>query len=181
MSELGDFVRLSPALLEEIRAVPQTSYFRLTEEFGPPERLELDWEWRPFAGLMDAAGFPINPVTSGSIFPDERMSFGAQSDSRSLSPAQVARAADLLERTPFDVLAVHLRAVLEDQATETVDYDPTSPTYRQPLPPGRLVRPQLPEELVEDRRVQLAARYPDLVAFFRTAAANGECTVFWAA
>jgi hypothetical protein len=181
MSELGDFVRLSPVLLEEIRAVPETSYFRMTDEFGSPERLELDWEWRPYAGLFDAAGFSLNPVTSGSIFPDEHMSFGAHSDSHSLSATEVVQAADLLRWTPFEALAVHLHTVLEDQATVTIDYDRTSPGYHKPLPPEKVVRPHLPDDLVRDRRVQLAERYGDLVAFFRTAADRGECTVFWAA
>ena len=170
MSVLGDFVRLSPALLEEIRAVPETAYLRMTGEFGAPERLELDWEWRPYAGLFDAAGFPLNPVSSGSPYPDERSAFGAEGDAHSLSVLEVVQAADLLSRTPFEVLEVHLRAVLEDQATVTIDYDYTSPGYHQPLAPEKVVRPHLPDDLVHDRRVQLAERYGYLVAFFRAAA-----------
>jgi hypothetical protein len=181
VSVLGDFVRLSPVLLEEIRAVPETSYLRLTDGFGPPERLELDWEWRPYGGLFDAAGFPVNPVRSGTIFPNEHMSFGTYGDSHSLSETEVAQAADLLARTPFEALAVHLRTVLEDQATVTIDYDYTSPGYHKPLPPEKVVRPHLPDELIRDRHYQLAERYGELVAFFRTAADRGECAVFWAA
>jgi hypothetical protein len=168
-------------MLEEIRAVPETSYFRLTDEFGPPERLELDWQWRPFAGLFDAAGFSLNPVTSGSIFPDEHTSFGAHSDSHTLSATEVVQAADLLRRTPFEALAVHLRTVLEDQATVTIDYDRTSPGYHKSLPPEKVVRPHLPDEFVRERHDQLAERYEELVAFFRAAADRGDCTIFWAA
>lgn len=181
MSVLGDFVRLSPALLAEIGADPLTAPFRLLDGYGSPGRLALDWEWRPFAGLFDAVGFPLNPVSSGALFPDAEHAFGAEGDSHVLMVHEVVRAADLLVRTPFDMLAPHLHHVLEEQAIQTVDYDLESPTFEQKLPPERWIRPEISDEEVEMRRGQLAARYPELVAFFRAAAGNGECTVFWAA
>jgi hypothetical protein len=106
MSVLGDIIRLSPALREEIRADPSTAYDRVTS-FGGPERPELDWEWKLFAPLFAAGGLRVNPFRSGAWFPDEATAFGAAGDAgaRSLDPHQVAEAAALLEQTSVCVLS----------------------------------------------------------------------------
>ena len=75
MSLLGDLIRLSPELREQIRAESSTAYDRVTA-FGGPRRLELDWEWKLFAPLFAAASFRINPFRSGALFPDEQTAFG---------------------------------------------------------------------------------------------------------
>ncbi|MFI6823196.1 hypothetical protein ACIBJE_19885 [Micromonospora sp. NPDC050187] len=64
------------------------------------------------AFLMDAAHFPINPITTGSLFPDEQTAWSRDGDSHSLIPEQVAQVAAHLKSTPFDVLAPHVRAAL---------------------------------------------------------------------
>ncbi|MBL7255258.1 hypothetical protein [Paractinoplanes lichenicola] len=180
MSLLGDLIRLSPGLREDIRGDPSTAYERVTK-FGGAERLELDWEWKVFGPLFAAAGFGVNPFRSGALFPDAENAFGAWGDSRSLDPAQVVEAAALLERTPFAALAPRLRDALVERDTVRVDYDFESPTYGQPLPPERIVTPVFSDERVEMYRIQLADRYDDLTGFFATAARHGECTIFWAA
>src|SRR4051812_39674180 len=136
MSLLGDVIRLSPALREEIRADPSTAYDRVTS-FGAPERLELDWEWKLFAPLFVAAGFRVNPFRSGTLFPDEATAFGAggNASARSLDPHQVAEAAALLEQTPFAVLAPRVSDALVERDTVRTDHDHGSPTYGKPLPP----------------------------------------------
>jgi hypothetical protein len=180
VSLLGDVIRLSPELREEIRADPSTAYDRVTT-FGEPERLELDWEWKLFAPLFALGGFRINPFLSGALFPDEETAFGARGDSRSLDPDQVGEVAAVLERTAFAALVPHLRDALVEHGTVRVDYEYGSSTYGQPLPPERIVTPTFSDERVESYRIQLAVRYGDLNDFYSAAARNGECTIFWAA
>ena len=180
MSLLGDVIRLSPELREEIGADPSTAYERVTS-FGGPERLELDWEWKLFAPLFAAAGFRVNPFRSGALFPDAETAFGAWGDARSLDPQQVAEVAALLERTPFSILAPALRDALVERDTVRVDYDYESPTYGQPLPLERIVTPAFSDEQVESYRIRLADRYEDLTSFYSAAVRLAECTIFWAA
>jgi hypothetical protein len=179
VSELGDLVRLPPALSAEIASVPDAAYERMTNGFGAPERLELDWQWKPFGALMETAGFPVNPFRSGELFPNEETAFGADGDSRVLSVGQVATVARVLQRTPFDVLGAHLREYLEDEATAKTVMDYRSPDYRKPLPPEQWIRSEVEEDVVRDRYGQLDESYRDLTDFYRVAAANGEQTVFW--
>ncbi|WP_246612478.1 DUF1877 family protein [Paractinoplanes bogorensis] len=160
---LGDLIRLSPELRDEIRADPSTAYDRATS-FDGPERLELDWEWKLFGPLFTAAGFRVNPFRSGS----PGVPF---SGALSLEPNEVAEAAATLEKTPFAVHVPHLRGALVERDTVRVDHDYESP----------VVTPTFPDDEVESYRSRLAPRYDDLTAFYRTAADHGECTVFWAA
>ncbi|GAB1645710.1 hypothetical protein [Krasilnikovia sp. MM14-A1259] len=180
MSLLGDVIRLSPELREEIRADAATAYDRVTS-FDGVERLELDWEWKVFAPLFAAAGFRVNPFRSGALFPDEETAFGALGDARSLDPDQVVEASDLLEQTPFTVLVPRLRDALVERDTVRVDFDRESPTYGRPLPLQRIVTPTFSDEQVESYRIRLADRYDDLTNFYRAAARHGQCTIFWAA
>lgn len=162
MSVLGDLARLDPDLLEELRAAPDEAYGHLLD-MAPEYRLDLDRDWVVLSFLMDAAEFPLNPVTAGDPFPDQDTAWGARGDcplSRSLAPSDVARAADLLHGTPFDLLEPHLPAALAVH--------------------NRLGVP-LTTERVENIRRLLAQRYGALVTFFGSAAKNGQCTVFWAA
>lgn len=180
MSVLGEFVRLDPELLEEIRAHPQAAYVRLSG-WQEVARLDLGRAWKRLGALMDAAHFPINPINTGSFYPDERTSWGAQLDSRSLTAEEVTRAAAHLSRTPFDVLKPHLRQVLEEEDGILVNLDPASPRYLEPLSPEEAAQLRIPDERVRDIELNLAEGYEALVAFFDTAAKNGQCTVFWAA
>ncbi|GAB2585362.1 hypothetical protein Aab01nite_52970 [Paractinoplanes abujensis] len=175
MSLLGDLVRLSPQLREDIRSHPATAYERMTT-FGDPERLELDWEWKLFGPLFTAAGFSVNPFRSGVLFPEEPNGFA-----RALDPPQVAEASARLDRTPFTALAPHLLGALVERDTVRVDYDYDSPTYGRPLPPERIVTPSFTDEELDSYRTRLTASYTDLTHFYRAATHNGECTVFWAA
>ncbi|MGC5332466.1 DUF1877 family protein [Micromonospora sp. DT62] len=166
MSVLGDFARLSPEQLEEFRTMPSVDAYSQLADFDEPGcRLDLDRTWSRLAFLIDAAHLPINPITVGSFFPDERTAWGQDGDSRSLTPEQVAQAAVHLMSTPFDVLAPHVRAALTAE-------------YRGPLnrKQSRYVSDILPW-ITE----HLAAHYRALVEFFDAAARNNQCTVFWAA
>jgi hypothetical protein len=48
--------------------------------------------WDGLAALVDTAHFPINPIAAGSLYPDERTSWGADADSRSLTVEKVGQA-----------------------------------------------------------------------------------------
>ena len=178
MSQLGDLVRLPARLRAEIVADRRTAYDRMTGEFDVPKRLALDWEWRPFRDLMELAGWRVNPFTGGSPFPGDDEHWD---DAYTLDPAQVADVAARLRDTPFGTFAPHLRTVFGEGAMLTLDGDPTSPTYLRELPPERWEPRRLSDDWIRDRHEQLAARYAELVEFYRAAAAGGECTVFWAA
>jgi hypothetical protein len=180
MSVLGDVIRLPTSRLEGIRADPSRAYDEVTR-FWQPERVELDWEWKPFGTLFEAAGFFVNPFRSGTLFPDEETAFGANGDSRSLDPNQVVEVAARLERTSFASLTPLLRTILVEWRTIRIDNEFQSPTYRQPLPPSRIVPAVIPDERFETYRVQLASRYEELTTFYRVASRNNECTIFWAA
>lgn len=180
MSVLGDLIRLPTSRLNEIRADPSTAYDEVTN-FRLPARLELDWEWQPFGMLFDAAGFVVNPFRSGTLFPDEKTAFGADGDCRSLDPRQVVEVAARLEQTSFESLTPRLRTVLIEWKTIRVDQDFPSPTYGQPLPPQRIVPAVISDERIETYREHLAGQYADLTDFYRAAAQNTECTIFWAA
>ncbi|WP_406045728.1 hypothetical protein OG799_15370 [Micromonospora sp. NBC_00898] len=130
---------------------------------------------------MDAAHFPINPVTAGSLYPDERTSWGARADSRSLTVEEVARAAAHLSQTPFDVLRPQLRQVLEEEEGILVNLDPASPHYLEPLSPEEAAQVRMSDVTVRNIELILADRYEALVVFFDAAAGAGQCTVFWAA
>lgn len=64
---LGDIIRLSPALLEEIRTDPSAADDRVTS-FRAPERLELDWEWK-----LLALSFAAESPTYRQPLPPERI------------------------------------------------------------------------------------------------------------
>lgn len=180
MSALGDLIRLPLARRERIRLNPSGAYDEVST-FWPPERLELDWEWKPFGILFDAAGFSVNPFRSGALFPDPETAFGADCDSRTLDPSQVAEVADLLTQMSFEVLCALLRDALVEWCTVRVDHDFGSPTYGQALSPHQVVPAAISDAETEKYRVRLAGPYADLATFYRAAARDNECTVFWAA
>ncbi|GAA2649547.1 DUF1877 family protein [Paractinoplanes durhamensis] len=168
MSWLGEFRRVPAARLEEIRARPADAYDRIVALAG---MLDLDRAWQRLSALMDRAGFPVNPIAGGTPFPDASHAFGREGDSRALSADQVAAAAAHLARTPFDELAVHLRAQLESEewvAIKELAWPPEPVAY------------QVDEEMERALLDTLAESYKELVAFFAEAAAEQECTVFWA-
>ncbi|MFI0796690.1 DUF1877 family protein [Micromonospora rubida] len=179
---LGDFVRLDPELLAQIRSTPTQAYDRLTR-FPESSRLDLGTAWQRLVALMDTARFPINPVAAGSIFPDERTSWGAEADSRVLAAEEVAQASAHLNQTPFEVLVPHLQQILKDEDKILVNLDPTpgSPHYLKPLSPEEAAQWRISDEALRNIELVLADRYEALVAFFDTAANHGQCTVFWAA
>jgi hypothetical protein len=119
--------------------------------FAAPERLELDWEWRLFRDLMGLAGWRVNPFSGGAPFPSAESHWDDYC-AQTLDPAQVAGVAARLRDEPFATLAPHLPAALAPDTT-----------------------------WLAERHELLAGRYPELVEFYRAAAENGECTVFWAA
>ncbi|WP_406062946.1 DUF1877 family protein [Micromonospora sp. NBC_00860] len=180
MSVLGDFVRLDPETLTQLRSTPVEAYERLTL-FPEAARLDLGQAWRRLAALMDAAHFPINPITAGSLYPDERHAWGAQADSRCLGVEEVSRSSLHLSRTPFDVLTPHLRQILEEEQGILVDLDPASPQYLEPLSAEMAADGPMSNEEIHNIQLVLADRYEALVAFFGAAAKGGQCTVFWAA
>lgn len=159
MSVLGDFVRMEPDQLEEIRSTPEDAYDRLTF-FDPACKLDLDRAWSRLAFVMDAAGFPLNPITAGRLFPDVDSAWGAELDSRSLNADQVATASAFLRHTPFEVLAPYVPAAYAAEGRINTDPGP---------------------EILAAVHDQLASRYRALVEFFDAAAREGQCTVFWAA
>jgi hypothetical protein len=93
----------------------------------------------------------------------------------------VVEVAARFERTSFASLTPLLRPALVEWRTIRIDNDFQSPTYRQLLRPSRIVPAVIPDERIETYRVQLASRYEELTSFYRVAARNNECTIFWAA
>ena len=172
MSWLGEFRRLPVVLLEEIRAAPQEAYDRVAVL---DDMLDLDRAWQRLAALMDRADFPLNPISAGALFPDERHAFGRDGDSRALTPEQVAMAAAHFSRTPFDVLAVHLRPLLDSE-----QWVPIPDPLLAPPAPAEVGTYRVDDETERAIRRTLAASYRELVAFFAAAAKHRQCTVFWA-
>ncbi|WP_431896774.1 DUF1877 family protein [Micromonospora haikouensis] len=180
MSVLGEFVRLDPELLGQVRSTPTQAYDRLSR-FSESSRLDLGQAWQRLAALMDAARFPLNPVSAGSVFPDECTSWGAEADSRVLTAKEVAQASAHLNQAPFEVLMPHLRQVVEGEEGILVNLDPGSPHYLEPLSPEEAAKWRVPDERLRTIAPFLADRYEALVAFFDVAAKSAQCVVFWAA
>ncbi|WP_308159750.1 DUF1877 family protein [Micromonospora sp. C81] len=177
---LGDLARLSIDELEEIRRLRVADAYDRLADFDPVRRLDLDRDWRRLAALMDAAGFPINPITGGSLFPDERRAWGDEIRSRHLNVDEVAQGAEHLNRVSFDLLAPHMRSVLEAEGGQHVDLDPSSPDHLKAIALSEQGRIAIPDEVVHDATQVVGERYHRLVAFFDAAARHNQCTVFWA-
>ncbi|GAA0466358.1 hypothetical protein Ade02nite_46750 [Paractinoplanes deccanensis] len=169
MSVLGEFRRVAPEELERIRAVPELARDRADRL---PAWLDLDRAWERLAALMDRAGFPVNPISGGEPFPDERHAFG-----RSLTPAQVATAATHLARTPFGELEPHLRPLLDGEGWFQLPEQP----LLEPFVPTEADFHPVDDETARAIRDTLAEAYAELAQFFTAAARDGQCTVFWAA
>ncbi|MFI6823200.1 DUF1877 family protein [Micromonospora sp. NPDC050187] len=158
VSLLGESVRLSMDHLEELRRLPSSDSYRQLTEFDAAYCIDLDRFWKRLAPLMDAAAFPVNPITGGSPFPDERRAWTKGPVARWLSVQEVALVAGHLNRTSYDVLVSHIRAVLEAGSSSYVD-----------------------DEWVAEVETLLAEPYRELVDFYKAAAIHGQCTIFWAA
>jgi hypothetical protein len=175
VSWLGEFRRVSAVLLEEIRATPEEAYDRVAIL---DDMLDLDRAWQRLAALMDRAEFPLNPITAGTPYPDERHAFGRDADSRALTTEQVAAAAEHLSLTAFAVLGAHLRPLLDAEAWIPIP-DPNAPMLGV-SPPAEVDTYQVSAETERAIRSTLAASYAEMVTFFAVAAEEGQCTVFWA-
>ncbi|MDI6103851.1 DUF1877 family protein [Actinoplanes sp. NEAU-A12] len=173
MSLLGEFRRLPADLLEEIRATPRDAYDRLADL---DDMLDLDRSWERLAKLIDRTGFPLNPITAGTPFPDEHHAFGRAGGSRALTIEEVAAAAERLSQVPFDVLQANLRPLLETEPISPQSFE--SQMLGWPFDP-RLDVNRLKAEREQAVRITLAGSYSDLVRFFCVAAEKQDCTVFW--
>ncbi|XVV15301.1 DUF1877 family protein [Actinoplanes sp. CA-131856] len=174
MSVLGEFRRVSPAVLEEIRADPERAWDQVDRL---PDDLDLDRAWERLATLMDKAGFPLNPISGGTLFPDEAHAFGRDGDSRALTPAQVAEVAARLSRTPFTDLEPHLRPMLDAEGW----FQLPEPPLLEPFTPTEVDFHPVDDETAQAIRNTLAEAYDELAEFFTAAAQNNQSTVFWAA
>jgi hypothetical protein len=197
VSVLGEFVRLDPQLLEDVRRDPD-AYQRLID-FDPAAHLDLDRAWARLALLLDEAGFLLNPIRAGDLFPDGSSAWGYAGDSRALSVDQVRQAAIYLNATPFGDLAAHVPAValalgyvgpftperlqgLEKYVKNLETLPSAGPAVgtRTVIAAGGVFGDAADAELT-NLRDSLERWYVNLVEFFRAAAAAGQCTVFWAA
>lgn len=156
---------MSPETLEDIRSEPPRAHDRVHDL---PDSLDVDRDWKRLAALLDLAGFPVNPMTGGEVFPDERYSWGGNGDALALTTEQVTLVADRLAGTPFDQVAQHLPH-LHAQGWQSVH------------PDGHLHPITAEEDMAAAVRERLAEAYAQLTAFFAAAAANGQRTIFWAA
>lgn len=168
MSQLGEFRRLSPEMLEELR--PHSGLEAYDRVARLDDMLDLDRAWRWLAALADRAAFPVNPITAGVPFPDERRAWGNEVASRLLDPERVAAAAAHLANTPFEILETHLRPLLDFEAQAPVPGQP-------PNADAEVVR--VDEEREQAIRNTLARSYDEMVSFFESAAKAGQCTIFW--
>ncbi|MEU5529390.1 DUF1877 family protein [Micromonospora chersina] len=157
MSVLGDVAMVSAAELDTLRSEGNAySYLSGTEV----PKVDLDRYWDGLRFVMDAIGFPVNPI-GGRPYPDERSAWGhgmPNSDSCALAPDEVRQAAASLVATPFTALEIHLPAA-NVAGLYPGNYDWTSLATR----------------------TNAGHYYGTLVAFFQEAAAARHCTVFWAA
>jgi hypothetical protein len=165
LSSLGEFRQVSPETLEDVRSEPPAAYGRVHEL---EEGLDVEGDWKRLAALMDLAGFPVNPMTGGEVFPDERWTWGGNGDARALTTEQVAAVAGRLAATPFESLGLYLSRIFEQGWTS-----PHPDGDVDPLPVDDTERP----EAIEKR---LAAGWAELTAYFRQAASAGRQTIFWA-
>ena len=159
MSVEGDFASLTAERLEEIRATPAEAYDLVLGGVGCVGHLDIERSYRGLAILMEADGFPVNPITGGTPFPDDRHNWGTTIESRSLTVAEVARAADTLLATPYSQLERH----------------------RYPLALGEEFSRPIDEDFLDSRLTRLGQFYPLLAAFFADTAERGLCTIFWTA
>jgi hypothetical protein len=159
MSIEGDFARVSPELLEAVRAVPGEAHARIVDGVEAAHRLDLEQTYAGLAILMEAEHFAVNPITDGEPYPNDAERWGTLEESRSLTAAQVAEAAAALRSVPYEKLARH-RYFLAAKEQRPRPYD---------------------EDALDSHLHQLGRFYPLLVDFFETAARNGECTIFWTA
>ncbi|WP_027343093.1 DUF1877 family protein [Hamadaea tsunoensis] len=157
MSVLGDIARVSTTELERLR-FDSDAYGYLSGAQVP--KVDLDRYWDCLRFVMDAAGFPVNPI-GGRPYPDEASAWGdgtPNSSSCTRTPDEVRLAAASLAATPFAALTKYLPAA-NAAALYPSNYDWTSLATR----------------------TNTARHYGALVAFFQQAAADGQSTVFWAA
>jgi hypothetical protein len=165
LSSLGEFRRMSPETFEDIRSEPPAAYERVRDL---EESLDVEGDWKRLAALMDLAGFPVNPMTGGEVFPDENWTWGGNGDARTLTAEQVAAVAERLAATSFEQLEPHLAGIFEHGWTS-----PHPDGDVDPLPTDDSGRP-------EAVRGRLAAAWAELTGYFTKAAAAGHRTVFWA-
>jgi len=158
VSVLGCMVRLSPSDRSDVALDRKNACQRLLD-LDPHVTLDLVRYWDGLRFLFEAAHAPVNPIGDGELFPDERGAWGADGDSRTLDAGQVLVAATYLRGTPFESLAVWLPLATQDSNLYPINRDWTS------------------RSMVD----WLSHHYAGLVAFFQAAAAEGQCTVFWAA
>ncbi|GIE85509.1 DUF1877 family protein [Actinoplanes regularis] len=155
MSILGSLARVSPELLEQLRAPDAQPYAVLSDH---ETQIDLDRYWDVLRFLLDAGGVPINPMRSGRLYPSvERAWGGPDGDSCLLAVEEARQVSEFLDARPFSDLAIHLRAAGEAPLYGNKQWD----------------RPDIRD------RVELL--YEEMVQLFRDAADAGECTVFWAA
>jgi hypothetical protein len=155
MSTLGSLARVSPELLERLRAPEENPYAVLSDH---EEQIDLDRYWDVLRFVLDAAGVPINPMRSGRLYPSAESAWGGHGgDSCLLTVEEVRRVSEFLDARPFSDIALHLRAAVNAPLYGNKQWD----------------RP--------DIRDRIEHLYQEMVALFRDAAASGECTVFWAA
>lgn len=155
MSMLGSLVRVSPEDVDRLRSPDAQPYEVLSEHEA---QIDLYKYWDVLRFLLDEAGVPVNPMRSGRLYPSEDRAWGGfDGDSCLLTADEVQQVAHFLESTPFPVLAAHLGAAAAAPIYGTRGLD---------------------DPFIQER---VSHVYEQLRELFREAAANGDCTVFWAA
>jgi hypothetical protein len=158
MSMIMQYVRIQPDELVRLRRLLVTDRNRAYDyvdelaDTDPWRSLDTDRAWAGLDYLLNLAGPPpVDVIYGDERLTDDEWGYGPP---RLLTGADVTRAADFLDRTPFDLLAAHL--------------DPDSMTG---IYPGIWQRAEAGDYLRTWYRAQQA--------FFHRAAAHGDALVVY--
>ena len=163
VSMIGNYLRVTPALLADLRAKPESILGFLYPEGGEPHpqgrHLDIDKTWHAIHFLLNGEkweGDPplLNAVLGGDPIGEEDVGYGP---ARSLSPEEVRKVADALDGIPaHELLGRFDAAALNDEEIYPHGWSCT-----------------------EEERQYLSSYYLELVAFLRRASQAGDAMILY--
>jgi hypothetical protein len=162
MSMIGNYVRVSPGQLAELRANPDSIADFLYPADGAPSlanHLDVDKMWHAIHFLLNGDTWEgevpvVNAVLGGEPIGEVDVGYGP---ARFLKPGEVRALAEALSDIPADELLAR--------------FDPTALNDADVYPQGWSGNPH--------DREYIASNYRQLVAFLRAASENGEAVIVY--